>query len=134
MYKTREQLSRNTKRKGSIVDSIDRCLEAEDQRHTKRLDVPGPYINVHTARMYKYIVQMYNVHKNAKETLNVKGSLTRDFRLQVYFMNQIPQVPDYTYTYSSMRAISNFYRNSRIHWKVKVNHRCQRHRRQIKKI
>ncbi len=32
-----------------------------------------------------------------------KGTVPRDYRLQVFFMNQFPQAPEYT-----IRAVSNF--------------------------
>ncbi len=40
-----------------------------------------------------------------------------------------PQSPDYT-----MRAVSNFFENSRRYSQLKVCHRCQRHRWQMQKI
>ncbi len=44
-----------------------------------------------------------------------------DFR---FFMNQFLRASEYT-----VGAISNFYENSQKYLEVKVNHRCQRHRR-----
>ncbi len=38
----------------------------------------------------------------------LKGTVPRDFRLQVFFMNQFPQAPEYP-----IRAISNWNSNSR---------------------
>jgi hypothetical protein len=58
-----------------------------------------------------------------------KGTVSRDFRLLVFFMNQFPQVPEYT-----IRAVSNFFENSWRYSQLKVHHRCQRHRWQMEKI
>ncbi len=52
----------------------------------------------------------------------VKGTLSRDFLLLVYFMNQFPQAPDYT-----IRAVSKSVENSRRYSQLKVCHRrCSR--------
>ncbi len=56
----------------------------------------------------------------------LKGTVSRDFLLQVFFMNHLPQAPD-----NIIRIISNFFENLRRYLQVKVHHRCQRHRRQI---
>jgi hypothetical protein len=55
-----------------------------------------------------------------------KGTVSRDFLLLVFFMNQFPQALEYT-----IRAVSNFFENSRRYLQLKVDHRCQRHRWQI---
>ncbi len=55
-----------------------------------------------------------------------KGTVSRDFLLQVFFMNHLPQAPD-----NNSRIISNFFENSRRYSQVKVHHQCQRHRWQI---
>ncbi len=57
---------------------------------------------------------------------SLKGTVSRDFLLLVYFMNQFPQAPEYT-----IRAVSNFFENSRRYSQLKVDHRYQRHRQQI---
>jgi len=49
-----------------------------------------------------------------------KGSLTRDFWLQVFFI--FPQAPKY-----SIGAVSNFFENSRRYSRINVYHQCQRH-------
>ncbi len=46
-----------------------------------------------------------------------KGLVPRDFRLQVFFMNQFPQAPDYP-----VRADSNLFENSRRYAQLKVYH------------
>ncbi len=75
-----------------------------------------------------------------KSTLNIKhtpsdsdssislpfGTVSRDFLLQVFFMNHLPQAPD-----NNIGIISNFFENSRRYSQVKVHQRCQRHRWQI---
>ncbi len=53
----------------------------------------------------------------------LKGTVSRDFLLLVFFMNQFPQAPEYT-----IRAVSNFFENSRRYSQLKVDHRYQRHR------
>jgi hypothetical protein len=58
-----------------------------------------------------------------------KGTVSRDFRLLVFFMNQFPQASEYIFT-----AISNFFENSPRYSQLKVHHRCQRHRWQMEKI
>ncbi len=59
-------------------------------------------------------------------TTAFKGTVSRDFLLLVFFMNQFPQGPEYT-----IRAVSNFFENSRRYSQLKVGHRYQRHRWQI---
>jgi hypothetical protein len=44
-------------------------------------------------------------------------TVSRDFLLLVFFKNQFPQPPDYT-----IRAVSNFFENSRRYWQLKVGH------------
>jgi hypothetical protein len=70
--------------------------------------------------------------------VGLKGTVSRDFLLQVFFMIHLPQAPD-----NNIRIISNFFENSRRYSKVKVHappvsttpvancRRYQRHRRQI---
>ncbi len=55
-----------------------------------------------------------------------KETVSQDFLLLVFFMNQFPQAPEYT-----IRAILNFFKNSRRYSQLKVDHRYQRHRWQI---
>ncbi len=55
-----------------------------------------------------------------------KGTVSRDFLLQVFSWITFPQAPD-----KNIRIISNFFENSRRYSQVKVHHRCQRHRWQI---
>jgi hypothetical protein len=52
----------------------------------------------------------------------LKGSLTRDFRSQVFFMNQWPQARKY-----SVGAVLNFFENLRRYSRINIYHRCQRH-------
>ncbi len=67
-------------------------------------------------------------------TVTDKGTVSRDFLLQVFSWITFPQAPDY-----NIRIISNFFENSRRYLQVKVHHRCQRwqicqyqrHRREI---
>ncbi len=53
----------------------------------------------------------------------LKGTVSRDFLLLVFFMNQFPQAPEYT-----SWAVMNFFENSRRYSQLKVDHRYQRHR------
>ncbi len=55
----------------------------------------------------------------------VKGTVSRDFLLLVFFVNQFPQAPEYT-----IGAVSNFFENSRRYSQLKVDHWYQRHRQQ----
>ncbi len=50
----------------------------------------------------------------------IKGTVSRDFLLQVFSMNHLPPSP-----YKNIRIISNFFENSRRYSQVKVQ--CQRH-------
>ncbi len=59
----------------------------------------------------------------------IPGTVSRDFRLLVFFMNQFPHASNYNIT-----AISNFFENSRRYSRLKVHHRCQRYRWQMEKI
>jgi hypothetical protein len=58
----------------------------------------------------------------------LNGTVSRDFLLLVFIMNQFPPAPEYRY---SIRTVSNFFEKSRRYSQVKVHHRYQRHRRQI---
>jgi hypothetical protein len=49
----------------------------------------------------------------------VQGTVSRDFLLLVFFINQFPPSPEY--------PISNFFENSLRYSQVKVHHRYQRH-------
>ncbi len=57
---------------------------------------------------------------------SLKGTVSRDFLLLVFFMNQFPPAPEY-----SIQTVLNFFENSRRYSLVKVHHRYQRHRWQI---
>ncbi len=46
----------------------------------------------------------------------------------VFFINQFPPQPQ------PIRTVSNFFENSRRYSQLKVDHRCQRHRWQMRKI
>jgi hypothetical protein len=61
-----------------------------------------------------------------RRRISVKGTVTRDFLLLVFFMVSFPPAPEY-----SIQTVSNFFKNSRICSQVKVHHRYQRHWRQI---
>jgi hypothetical protein len=58
--------------------------------------------------------------------LYIKGTVSRDILLLVFFMNQFPPTPEY-----SIKTVKNFFKNLRRYLQVKVHHRYQRHRRQI---
>ncbi len=57
-----------------------------------------------------------------------KGTVSRDFLLLVFFLNQFPPS-----LWLYHRAISNFFENSWRYSQLKVCHRCQRHRWQMEK-
>ncbi len=59
----------------------------------------------------------------------LKGIVSRDFRLLVFFMNQFPP-SIWVYFYGHFE----FFRNSRRYSRLKVHHRCQRNRWQMEKI
>jgi hypothetical protein len=50
-----------------------------------------------------------------------KGCLTRDFRLQVFFINQCPPGPQVPY---SIGAVLNFFENLRRNLRMNVYHQC----------
>ncbi len=56
----------------------------------------------------------------------IKGTVSRDFLLLVFLWISFPPAPEYP-----IRTVSNFFENSRRYLRVKVHHRCQRHRWQI---
>ncbi len=58
-----------------------------------------------------------------------KGTVPRDFRLLVFFMNQLPPSP-----WAYRRAVSNFFENTRRYSQLKVDHLCRWHRWQMEKI
>jgi hypothetical protein len=59
----------------------------------------------------------------------LKGTVSRDFDFWFFSWISFPQASEYTFT-----AISNFFENSRRYSRVKMHHRCQRHRWQMEKI
>ncbi len=59
----------------------------------------------------------------------LKGQCHDIFRFWFFSSISFPQASEYTIT-----AISNFFENSRRYSRLKVHHRCQRHRCQMKKI
>jgi hypothetical protein len=56
----------------------------------------------------------------------LKGTVSRDFLLLVFSWSSFPQAPEYT-----IRAVSNFFENSRRYSQLKVDHRCQQYQQQI---
>jgi hypothetical protein len=52
--------------------------------------------------------------------LQIQGTVSRDFRLPVFLMNQFHPSPRL-----SMRTDSNFFENSRRYSQLKVHHRCR---------
>jgi hypothetical protein len=56
----------------------------------------------------------------------IKGTVSREFLLLVFLWISFPPAPEYP-----IRAVSNFFENSRRYSQVKVHHRYQRHRWQI---
>ncbi len=63
------------------------------------------------------------VREKLKFFPSIKGSLTRDFRLQIFSLISVPQAPKY-----SFGAFLNFFENSRRYSRINVYHRCQWHR------
>jgi hypothetical protein len=59
----------------------------------------------------------------------IKGDSATRFSISGFFMNQFPLAPECV-----IRAISNFFENSRRYSQLKVHHRCQRHQWQMQKI
>ncbi len=51
------------------------------------------------------------------QNVKLKGTVPRDFWLQVFFMNQFPQAPEYP-----NRADSNIFKNVRRYFQLKVHH------------
>ncbi len=64
--------------------------------------------------------------KNWYITAWFKGTVSRDFLLQIFFMNHLPPSPE-----NNTRVISNFFENMWRYSQVKVHHQYQRHQRQI---
>ncbi len=65
-------------------------------------------------------------------SLPFTGTVPRDFRLLVFFINQSPpppQAPEYT-----NRAVTNFFENSRRYSQFKVHHQCRWHLWQMEQI
>jgi hypothetical protein len=60
---------------------------------------------------------------------DLKGQCHEIFRFWFFSSISFPQSPEYI-----MRAVSNFFENSRRYSQLKVCHRCQRHRWQMQKI
>ncbi len=59
-----------------------------------------------------------------RDALQLSGTVSQDFLLQVFFKNYLPPSPQ-----NNVRFILNFSENSRRYSQVKVHHRYQRHRR-----
>ena len=62
--------------------------------------------------------------------ITIKGTVPWDFWLQVFFMNQFPPSP----CVSHIRAVKNFFENSRRYSQLKVHHRWRWHQWQMEKI
>ncbi len=67
-----------------------------------------------------------NPHKVTKRPYSLKGQCHEIFCFWFFSWISFPQALEYTF-----RAVSNFFENSRRYSQLKVDHRCQRHRRQI---
>ncbi len=59
----------------------------------------------------------------------LKGQCHEIFRFWFFSWIRFPPAPEY-----SIKTVSNFFKNSRRYSRLKVCHRCQRHRWQIEKI
>ncbi len=66
------------------------------------------------------------IHRHQPTNGHFKGTVSRDFLLQVFSWITFPQAPD-----NNIRIFSNFYENSRRYSQVKVHRRYQQHRRRI---
>ncbi len=76
------------------------------------------------------VPSMHDAYRwNTVDAILIKGTVSRDFLLLVFSWINFPQASDYT-----IRAVLNFFENSRRYSQLKVCHRCQRHRWQIEKI
>ncbi len=64
-----------------------------------------------------------------KSVIHLKGQCHEIFDFCFFSWISFPQASEYTTT-----AISNFFENSQRYSRLKVHHRCQRHRWQIEKI
>jgi hypothetical protein len=82
-----------------------------------RIRIPNTGFSLFKTRMSTYWIST---------CVDIKGTVSRDFLLQVFFMNHFPQAPE-----NNVRVISNFFENSRRYSQAKVPHRCQRHQWQI---
>ncbi len=60
---------------------------------------------------------------SVEETPLLKGTVSQDFLLLVFFMYQFPPAPEY-----SIKSVLNFFKNLRRYFQVKVHQRYQRHR------
>ncbi len=67
--------------------------------------------------------------KKSRDTFPLKGQCHKIFDFWFFSWISFPQASEYTIT-----AISNFFENSRWYSRLKVHHRCQRHRWQMEKI
>ncbi len=54
----------------------------------------------------------------------LKGTVPRDFRLQIFFLNQFPPSP---WVYCTIRVVSDFFENSRRYSQLKVHQWCPWH-------
>ncbi len=95
--------------------------------HPKKIEQKRPLLGYLTHWSFLFGYYYTHLHITFPLTL-IKGTVSRDFLLLVFFLNQFPQASDYT-----IRAVSNFFENSRRYSQHKVCHRCQQHRWQMEK-
>ncbi len=71
-----------------------------------------------------YYIKIKNPPKNPPKNIPyLKGQCHKILQLLVFFMNKFPQAPEY-----AIRAVSNFFKNTRRFSQLKVHHWCHWHR------
>ncbi len=95
------------------------------QQQNRKQIIPD---NIHPA-LHKWLLigESYSpLHQGHQQWVkSVKGTVSRDCLHLVFSWISFPQAPEYT-----IRAVSNFFENSRRYSQLKVDYRYQRHRRQ----
>ncbi len=92
--------------------------------------IPNYYLNNPHNHCYWSILFNINLSFINAWGNSFKGTVPRDFRLPIFFMNRFPQAPENT-----IRAVSYFFENSRRYSQLKVDHqRWQMKKSSIRKI
>jgi hypothetical protein len=105
-------------------------IKRKKQHYFPRLYLWKQCLEVHLSQFFIILEQDGpTIHiLSGKSHANLKGQCHEIFCYWFFSSTSFPQASDYT-----IRAVSNFFENSRKYSQLKICHRCQRHRWQMEK-